>query len=71
MSVSACACACVRQTHPYGKWVSTWRHLAEGVRGQPTRAFVLLSVQWLARPRLLLEVIFLLTFCFHEVRLGF
>lgn len=33
--------------------------------------FVLLCVQWLARPRLLLEVIFLLMFCFREVRLGF
>lgn len=54
-----------------GSGFSTWTHLVEGVRGQPTRAFVLLSVQWLARPRLLLEVIFLLAFCFHEVRSGF
>lgn len=45
--------------------------MEDEVRGQPTRTFVLLTVQWLARPRLLLEIIFLLTFCFHEVRSGF
>lgn len=37
-----------RQTRPVGKWV----------RGQPTHTFALLGARWLARPRLLLEVIF-------------
>lgn len=48
-----------------GTWVSAWRHLVEGVLGQPTHAPVLLNVQWLSKPQLLLEVIFLLTFCFQ------
>lgn len=33
--------------------------------GGPTHAPVLLSVQWFSKPQLLLEVIFLLTFCFQ------
>lgn len=33
--------------------------------GRPTHAPVLLSVQWFSKPQLLLEVIFLLTFCFQ------
>lgn len=51
-------------THLYGTWVSAWRRLLKRVLGQPTHAPVLLSVQWLSKPQLLLEVIFLLTFCF-------
>lgn len=64
------ACLCEMGRYVYGKWVSTWTLVAEGVRGQPTRAFVLLSVQWLARPRLLLEVIFLLAFLFSWSEVG-
>lgn len=64
-SYRACQlCRRVWGTHLYGTWVSAWRHLVKGVLGQPTHAPVLLSVQWLSKPQLLLEVIFLLTFCF-------
>lgn len=32
-----CVCVCVSKAHLYGKWVSAWRYLVEGVRGQPTQ----------------------------------
>lgn len=57
-------CGCVRVTHLYGTWVSAQGAWGKAVLGQPTHVPVLLSVQWLSKPQLLLEVIFLLTFCF-------
>lgn len=65
-SVYTCQlCRRVWGRHLYGSWVSAWRHSVEGVLGGPTHAPALLSVQWFSKPQLLLEVIFLLTFCFQ------
>lgn len=67
---SRCVCVfvCVYRIALLGvKWVPVWRYLVEWVRGRPTRAPELLSVQRSSRLRLLLEAIFPLMFCFGVV----